>query len=58
MPGIKTLLKEERAASEMNSLYMLIVFLIASLLLIALIKPQFRRSQQLVSQTPGPSTGK
>ncbi|MFH0714831.1 MAG: hypothetical protein V1847_03200 [Candidatus Diapherotrites archaeon] len=53
----KKLWAEESASSEFSSLYMLIVFMIAALLLIALIKPQFRKSQQLVSQTTG-TTGK
>ncbi len=40
-------LSEERAQSEWNSVYMLIVLIIAALLLITVIKPMFENSQQL-----------
>lgn len=42
------LLKEERAQGEWSSLYMLLVFVIAALLVIALIKPMFRQSQTVI----------
>lgn len=45
-------LNEESAESEWSSLYMLLVFIIAALLLIALIKPMFRKSQEVVTKTP------
>jgi competence protein ComGC len=49
-------LKEERAQSEWSSVYMLIVMVIAALVLIAVIKPMFRQSQQIVKKTaPRPS---
>ena len=42
------LLAEQRAQSEWGSIYLLIVFIIAALLLIALVKPMFSRSQEIV----------
>jgi len=41
------LLNEVRAQSEWNSVYMLIVLIIAALLLITVIKPMFHKSQQI-----------
>ncbi len=41
------LLKENKAQSEWNSVYMLIVLIIAVLLLITVIKPMFEKSQQI-----------
>lgn len=38
---------EEKAQSEWNSIYMLIVLIIAALLLITVIKPMFQKSQQI-----------
>ncbi|HLC78923.1 MAG TPA: hypothetical protein VJG83_00700 [archaeon] len=51
MPLIK-MLKEERAQSEWNSVYLLIVFIIAAILIIALIKPMFKQSQDIVNNEP------
>lgn len=51
MGSFKKFLKEESAESEWSSLYLLLVFVIAALLLIALIKPMFRKSQEVVSST-------
>lgn len=48
MFAIVEFLKEKRAQSEWNSLYMLIVLIIVALVLITIIKPMFRQSQQLV----------
>lgn len=45
------ILREEKAQSEWSSLYMLIVFIIAALLIITLIKPMFKQSQSVVSET-------
>lgn len=42
---------DERAQSEWSSVYMLIVLIIAALLLITVIKPMFRQSQQIVKKT-------
>ncbi|HLC36687.1 MAG TPA: hypothetical protein VJK05_03730 [archaeon] len=39
---------EETGQSEWSSLYLLLVFIIAALLLITLIKPMFRQSQTVV----------
>ncbi len=46
------LLREERAQSEWNSIYLLLVFIIAAILIIALIKPMFRQSQDIIKQQP------
>ena len=50
MQSFGKFLKEENADSEWGSLYMLLVFIIAALLLIALIKPMFRKSQEVVAK--------
>jgi len=47
--SLSRLLREESASSEWSSVYMLVVFIIAALVLVALIKPMFRKSQELVS---------
>jgi competence protein ComGC len=44
---------EERAQSEWNSVYMLIVLIIAALLLITVIKPMFQKSQQVQKKIGG-----
>ncbi len=43
---------DEVGQSEWSSVYLLIVFAIAALLLIALIKPMFRQSQEIVKRQP------
>jgi competence protein ComGC len=48
MLSIEKLLLEKRAQSEWNSLYMLIVLIIVALILITIIKPMFKQSQQVV----------
>jgi len=55
MGSLGKFLKEESAESEWSSLYLLLVFIIAALLLIALIKPMFRKSQEVVSSTTAKS---
>ncbi len=50
MPNTKSFWREERAQSEWSSIYMLIVLIIAALLLITVIKPMFRQSQQIVKK--------
>ncbi|VVB99290.1 Uncharacterised protein [uncultured archaeon] len=50
--GLKRLLREERCQSEWNSVYMLIVFIIAAILIIALVKPMFKQSQDIVKEQP------
>jgi len=49
---LKNLLAEERAQSDWNSVYLLIVFAIAAILIIALIKPMFKQSQDIVKRDP------
>ena len=51
MPGIKSFLKDQRAQSEWSSVYMLIVLIIAALLLITVIKPMFKQSQEIIKKT-------
>ncbi|MCH7902151.1 hypothetical protein IIC68_00175 [archaeon] len=48
----KKFLQEERAQGEWNSVYLLIVFVIAAILIIALIKPMFKQSQEIVQRQP------
>ncbi|MEM4257164.1 MAG: hypothetical protein QXZ13_01315 [Candidatus Diapherotrites archaeon] len=43
---------EEKAQSEWNSVYLLIVFIIAAILIIAIVKPMFRQSQDIVRNDP------
>ena len=49
---LKKLFLEERAQGEWNSVYLLIVFVIAAVLIIALIKPMFKQSQDIVKNQP------
>jgi len=49
---LKKLFLEERAQSEWNSVYLLIVFVIAAILIIALIKPMFNLSQDISNSQP------
>jgi len=48
---MKSFWQEQRAQSEFGSLYMLLIFVIAALALVAVIKPMFRASQKVASQT-------
>ena len=48
----RRLLSEERAQGEWNSVYLLIVFIIAAVLIIALVKPMFKQSQEIVKNEP------
>lgn len=47
------LARDETGQSEWSSVYLLIVFAIAALLLISLVKPMFKQSQQIVQQQTG-----
>ena len=49
MPGIKELLSEQKAQSDFGAVYLIIVFIIAALLLITVVKPMFKQSQQVVA---------
>ncbi|MCX6798775.1 MAG: hypothetical protein NTW59_01610, partial [Candidatus Diapherotrites archaeon] len=49
--ALKRFFAEERAQGEWNSVYMLIVLVIAALVLIAVIKPMFRQSQNVIQKT-------
>lgn len=52
-----SLWKEQRAQGEFNSLYTILVLIIAALLLITVVKPMFRNSQKLAQKTPVVSSG-
>ncbi len=47
---LEEILREEQGQSEWSSIYLLIVLAIAALLLIAVVKPMFKQSQQLVQK--------
>lgn len=49
---LMALLREQRAQGEWNSVYLLIVFIIAAILIIALIKPMFKQSQDIIKDQP------
>ncbi|MDO8428964.1 MAG: hypothetical protein Q7S92_07190 [Candidatus Diapherotrites archaeon] len=48
---IKTFFKSERAQNEWSTVYLLIVLIIAALVLIAVVKPMFQQSQDVVART-------
>ena len=48
---IKTFLKSTRAQNEWSTVYLLIVLIIAALVLIAVVKPMFQQSQDVVART-------
>ncbi|MFH1390927.1 MAG: hypothetical protein ABIH20_01305 [Candidatus Diapherotrites archaeon] len=48
----ESILAEEKAQGEWSSVYLLIVFVIAAILIIALIKPMFKQSQEIVKRQP------
>lgn len=47
-----SLWNETRAQGEFNSLYIILVLIIAVLLLITVVKPMFRQAQSLGQKTP------
>ncbi len=49
---MRSLWSESRAQGEFNSLYTILVLIIAALLLITVVKPMFRQSQSLAQKTP------
>jgi competence protein ComGC len=51
MLQLEKLFAQKRCQSEWGSLYMLIVLIIAALLLIAVVKPMFKQSQQVIKET-------
>jgi competence protein ComGC len=52
LSDINLILSQERGQSEWNSVYLLIVFIITAILIIALIKPMFKNSQEIVKNEP------
>jgi len=46
------LLKEERAQGEFSSIYLIIVFIIAALLIIAVVKPMFKQARDVAQRAP------
>ena len=53
---MKRLFEEERAQSEWGSVYLLVIFIIAALLLVAVIKPMFANSQKVIQRQPSGKT--
>ncbi|QQR93098.1 MAG: hypothetical protein IPJ89_02570 [Candidatus Iainarchaeum archaeon] len=53
----RSIWREERAQGEFNSLYTILVLIIAALLLITVVKPMFRQSQKLAQKTPVVTSG-
>ena len=51
MKELREFLAEEKAQGEWGSVYLLLVLIIAVLVLIAIIKPMFVQSRELVAQT-------
>ena len=51
---------DNKGEGDFSSVYLILVFAIAALVLLFLIKPMFRQSQTLVKQVPGtaPVAGK
>ncbi|MBI2597756.1 MAG: hypothetical protein HYW50_01015 [Candidatus Diapherotrites archaeon] len=43
---------DERAQGEWSSIYLIIIFIIAALLLIGIVKPMFKSSQEIVKTQP------
>ncbi len=52
----RSIWNETRAQGEFNSLYTILILIIAALLLITVVKPMFRQSQKL-TKTPVVSSG-
>jgi len=52
LSDINLILSQERGQSEWNSVYLLIIFIIVAILIIALIKPMFKNSQEIVKNEP------
>ncbi len=50
------LLKEETAAGDFGAIYMILVFAIAALLLVLIVKPLYQNSQKIIPKAPT-STG-
>lgn len=50
---MKSVFSDEAGQGEWSSIYLLIVFAIAALLLIAIVKPMFKQSQSIVQQQTG-----
>jgi len=50
-----SLLFEENGAGDFGSIYMLLVFAIAALLLVVIVKPIFSSSQKTIAKTTGQS---
>ena len=48
----------ERAQSDWSGIYMVVVFIIAAIVLIAVVKPLFQQSRKVVTNTPGAAGSK
>ena len=50
--NILKMLSEQRCQSEFSSIYMIIVFIIAALLIIAVVKPMFKQARDVAQRAP------
>jgi hypothetical protein len=46
------LIREERAAGDFGAVYMILIFAIAALLLVLIVKPLFQNSQKTIPKAP------
>ena len=46
------MVKEQRAQGEFSSIYMIIIFIIAALLIIAVVKPMFKQARDVAQRAP------
>jgi hypothetical protein len=50
--NISQMLSEQRAQGEFSSIYLIIVFIIAALLIIAVVKPMFKQARDVAQRAP------
>ena len=50
--SVMQMLRERRAQNEFSSIYLIIVFIIAALLIIAIVKPMFQQARDIAERTP------
>ncbi len=48
-----SLLREESASSDFGAVYMILIFAIAALLLILIVKPMYQSAQKTIPKTTG-----
>jgi len=52
---MKELFREEKAAGDFGAVYMILIFAIAALLLVLIVKPLFQNSQKTIPKAPAAS---